>query len=77
MFGLLDVIVFDVWDYPDIPGILTQRIPRKLTDARTLESLLIRVLLRNSNCIEVKCIAITLGKPQDGFMPTGQSAVAV
>jgi hypothetical protein len=75
--GLLSVIVFDVRNYPYVAGVLTQRITRILTDFCTFIILLARILLGDSDGVEIKNIIVCLRKPQDSFITPRETALAM
>jgi hypothetical protein len=60
MLGLLDVIIFDIRNYPDIPRILAQRVARELPGTGALERLLIWVFRGDPDRVEFKDILVTL-----------------
>jgi hypothetical protein len=72
MNGFLDMIVLDVRENPHIPGVLAERIARKLAGFRTLEVFLAGIFRRYPDRVEVEQVIVSLGKPKYRLVATGQ-----
>jgi hypothetical protein len=77
MDGLFNMVVLYVRYYPHISGVLAERVTRILSRFGTLVVLLSRVLGRNSNRVKVENVVVTLGEPQDGFVPPREPSATV
>jgi hypothetical protein len=71
------VVVFNVRNYPYVAGVLAQRITGILADFCAFVILLARVLLWHPDSVEVKNIIVCLRKPQDSFITSGETALAM
>lgn len=76
MIGLLDVVIFDVRENPNVAGILSQRITRELAGLRSLEVLFTRIFRWNANGVQIELVVI-LGEPKDCLMPPGKPLLAM
>lgn len=73
MFSLLYVIMLNVGDRPAIARILAGRVAAELTLFRSLKVFLTRILLGNSNFVQIENAIDILGEPQDRFVPARKS----
>lgn len=84
--GFLGVIAFHVWNFPDKPipllfqkhpkirGILSKRIPGRLTLVWPFVVCLSGVLGGNADGVKIEKVLVALGEPQKGFVASGKSA---
>jgi hypothetical protein len=72
MACLFHMVGFHIRKYPNIAGILSQRIARKLTGLRAFEVFLAGILRWNPNRVQVECVIIALRQPKDSFVPARQ-----
>jgi hypothetical protein len=56
--GFLDMVVFDIWDGPNIPGIFAERIARILSGFRALKIFLPGVFLGDPDCVQVEHVFV-------------------
>src|SRR5438552_16380804 len=77
MDRLLDVIMFDVWDDPDVSGIFSQRVAGILAGLWSFEILLSWILLGNSDRVEIENVIVCFGEPKNSFVPAGESTAAM
>src|SRR4051794_18730028 len=68
MTGLLNVICFDVWNFPYIRRIFAKWITAKLSFLRSLVVTFPGILLWYPNCIEIKKVFLTLSEPENGLV---------
>jgi hypothetical protein len=74
---LLDVVVLDVRDHPNIARIFTQWVAGVLALLRSFERFLARILLGHSNGIKIEDVIVAFGEPDDGFVTPTQTVLAV
>ena len=68
------MVVFNIWNVPDITGILAERIARVLAGFGSLEIFFAGVFLRDAHWIKIEDIFIRLsGEPKNSFVPSGKS----
>jgi hypothetical protein len=72
-----NVVVFDIWDRPDIRGVAAQGITAKLPLLGAFIVFFARIFLRNSDIIQIKRIVIAFAPPKYRFVPTGESMSAM
>ena len=73
MYRLFNVIVLYVWKNPNVPGIFSKRVPRKLADLWPLKIFFVRVFGRHPDRIEIECVVVRFRKPKNSFVPSGES----
>ena len=73
MLRLLHMVALDVGNVPQVARILAERVARQLPCFRPLEVLLARILLRDSDRIEVEEVVVRLSEPDDRFVPSGEA----
>ena len=72
MDRLLDVVVLDVGEYPDVAGVLAHRVAGQLAAPGALEVALVRVFGRDADRVEVEDVIVGRSEPVDGFVTPGE-----
>lgn len=68
VLGLLDVIILHVRENPYVAGILAERVSGKLPDLGSLEVLLVGIFGWDPDRVQIECVVLGLGEPQDRFV---------
>ena len=72
MDRLFHVIVLDVGDDPEVPGVLAKGVAGILACFRPLEIFFAGILLGHPHRVEVEDVIVGLGEPDDGLVPAGK-----
>lgn len=77
MTCLFDVVVFYVGYLPSVRWIFAKWIAGKFPLVRALKVFFFRILRGDANGIEIENVVVTFGKPENCFVTTGKSFLAV
>lgn len=75
--GLLNVVALDVWYFPDIAGILPQRVAGEATYVRPLKMALPRIFLGHADGVKVEEIVVRLREPVDRLVSARKASPAM
>ncbi len=71
------MVVFDIWNYPEVAGVLAHGIAGILSGLGAFEVFLAGILLRYANGVKIEIILVTLCEPEDCLVTPGKPLRAV